>query len=35
VRVADGGDAAGGCMVGVATAGGLKLLLPQSASLSM
>jgi hypothetical protein len=35
VRVAGGGDAAGGAMVGVAASGGLKLLLPRSVSLSV
>jgi hypothetical protein len=35
VRVADGGDAANGAVVGVTAAGGLKLLLPRSVSLSM
>jgi hypothetical protein len=35
VHVADGGDMAGSAMVGVAVAGGLKLLLLRSVSLSM
>jgi hypothetical protein len=35
VQVAGGGDAAGGAMGGVAASDGLKLLLPQSISLSV